>query len=301
MRQYTDFIFENQVSNLGVLTNSNKERKALLIKFLHNKKLDAYIDTLNDMLKDVKTKSLLEDGFGGKLGDTKLNFSVCEIPVINLRPTQSEIDVNNSIDHPFKNPDKLKETFIPSDKLVICNSPLVTFRKNYIIDGHHRWSQAYAFNPDAKMLCYNYDGDLSPIQMIKAVQATIAAVKAKRNDKSPIDSNKVRGQNLFDDKWDKDEIIKHIDSIITNNFINKFILYKPELNTTEKIEDYISENLINLKSNNYPEIGAPNRGEMPVSKDGRTKENDKSTYSPSTSGSALNKLAHKEFVKNATN
>ena len=80
------------------------------------------------------------------------------------------------------------------------NKPIVTFRQNYVIDGHHTWLQAITLNPNGKILAFNYDGDISPIQMLKAVQGTIAAVKAEdNNNNGKLPSNKVNGHNFFEE------------------------------------------------------------------------------------------------------
>ena len=102
------FSFESK----EISTKSNKERRKELEKWLKHKKYDDYVDTLNKMLEDPKAKVLLEDGFGGDLGDTKLNFSVKEITCQNLIPTQSEIDLDKSIKYILKNKSSLKETLM---------------------------------------------------------------------------------------------------------------------------------------------------------------------------------------------
>lgn len=299
MQHLTDFIFESQYSS-GVETHSNKERKEVLVKYLKHKKLPDYIETLNQMLEDPKTKTLIEDGFGGELGDTTLRYSVVEIPVRNLRPTQSEIDVESSIKWSLKTPNNLDAAFSNnSKKIIIHNTPVVTFRKNYIIDGHHRWSQVFAMNPDATMLCFNYDGDISPIQMIKAVQGSIAAVKAERNDKDGIPVREVHGQNLFDKKWGKDKIIKYVVDNIDDSVVKEFPKFVKDCNTKEKIAEYFAENLMELKTNNYPEEGAPNRGDMPVTTHAGKDKDSKQSALPTSDGSALNKLKDDKFVKNA--
>ena len=86
MKTLNNYIFESR----EIETLSNKERKRELEKWLKHKKYDDYVETLNKMLEDPKAKTLLEDGFGGELGDTKLTFSVKKIPVSQLMPTQKE-------------------------------------------------------------------------------------------------------------------------------------------------------------------------------------------------------------------
>ena len=103
MVNLSSFIFESR----EVSTTSNKQRKKELEKWLKHKKYKDYVDTLNKMIDDPKAKTLLEDGFGGELGDTKLTFNVKEIPVSQLMPTQLEIDLNKSIKHALVNKDSL--------------------------------------------------------------------------------------------------------------------------------------------------------------------------------------------------
>ena len=175
MINLTQFINESARS-----TNSNEERRIELEKWLKNKKYNEYVKVLDKMLDDPKAKTLLVDGFGGELGNTKFIYSVKRIPASNLRPTQSEIDVDKSLKMFLTNPENIKTDF--TEDIVIANMPLVTFRGNYIIDGHHRWSEVAMINPSGKMVCFDYDADISPIQMLKAVQGSIAAVMAEKGE-----------------------------------------------------------------------------------------------------------------------
>ena len=135
-----DYIFENART-----THSNKERKEELEKWLKGKKYPDYVKILNKMLDDPKAKTLLEDGFGGDLGDTKFVFKVKLIKPLKLRPTQNEIDVDKSVKHSLTNSDNMKDLF--KDEIITAGMPLVTFRGNYVIDGHHRWSECAMINP----------------------------------------------------------------------------------------------------------------------------------------------------------
>ena len=305
MKSFNDYVNEQNLNSLEMMlfeseTSNNNDRKEQLEKYLKGKKYPDYIKTLNDMLDDPKAAQLLEDGFGGELGDTKLKFKVVKIPVRNLRPTQSEIDVEKSVKFPLTKPENIDNYYKTGDKDVIIKFPLITFRQNYVIDGHHRWSQVFAFNPDAKMVCCDYDGDISPVQMLKATQGAIAAVKAddnKNNGKIP--SEKVEGQNLFDDKWDKDAIIEYIKKTAIDKVPEVFSKYNKELTDIDKVADFVADNLIDLKSNNYPETGSPSRGDMPQTDQGGSDKDDAKSSLPGAEGSALNKLKDGEFVKNA--
>lgn len=294
MKSLNSYIFESK----EVSTKSNKQRKEELEKWLKYKKYDDYVDTLNKMLEDPKAKTLLEDGFGGELGDTKLIFSVRHIPVSQLMPTQKEIDLNKSLKHALTDRKSFGLTF--SNPIEI-NKPIVTFRQNYVIDGHHTWLQAITLNPKGKILAFNYDGDISPIQMLKAVQGTIAAVKAEDNDNNgKLPSNKTNGPNLFDNSFGRKEIRKYLEETFDNSLIDIYCEYINECRNRNDIIKYLEERLLDIKANNYPFESAPSRKDMPQVFKGGTNKNDKNSAYPDKEGSAMNKLKDDKFIKSVT-
>ena len=294
MKNLNLYIFESR----EVSTTSNKQRRKELEKWLKHKKYDDYVATLNKMLEDPKAKTLLEDGFGGELGDTKLTFSVKEISVSQLMPTQSEIDLDKSLKHALTEKESFEKTFTNPIEI---NKPIVTFRQNYVIDGHHTWLQAIALNPKGKILAFNYDGDISPIQMLKAVQGTIAAVKAdnnKNNGKLP--SSKTDGPNFFDKSFDENKIRKYIEDTLDENLLDSFIELVGDCYDWDSTVEWLTERLLDIKANNHPESFAPGRENMPqVFKAGKD-ENDKSSALPDKEGSAMNKLKDDKFIKSVT-
>ena len=293
MKNLNLYIFESR----EISTTSNKQRRKELEKWLKHKKYDDYVDTLNKMLEDPKAKTLLEDGFGGELGDTKLIFSAKEIPVSQLMPTQSEIDLDKSLKHALINKESFKKTF--TDPIEI-NKPIVTFRQNYVIDGHHTWLQAIAINPKGKILSFNYDGDISPIQMLKAVQGTIAAVKADdNNNNGKLPSSKVDGPNFFDDSFDEKKIRKYLEETFDESLTNIYCKYLDNCKNKKDIIEYLTERLLDIKSNNYPFESAPSRENMPQVFKGGTDAGDKSSALPDKEGSAMNKLKDDKFMKSA--
>ena len=293
MKSINTYIFESR----EIETLSNKERKKELEKWLKNKKYDDYVKTLNKMLEDPKAKALLEDGFGGELGDTKLNFSVKNINVSQLMPTQKEIDLDKSIKHALINETSFKKTF---KNPIEINKPIVTFRQNYVIDGHHTWLQAITLNPNGKILAFNYDGDISPIQMLKAVQGTIAAVKAEdNNNNGKLPSNKVNGPNFFDESFGRKQSRKYLEDTFNDSLIDIYCEYIKECKDKHDIIKYLEERLLDIKSNNYPFEFAPSRDDMPQVFKGGTDENDKKSSLPDKEGSAMNKLKDDKFMKSA--
>ncbi len=291
MKTLYDYIFESR----DILTTSNKQRRKELEKWLKHKKYDDYVDTINQMLEDPKAAALLQDGFGGELGDTQLKFSVKEIPVSQLLPTQNAIDLDKSIKRGLQDINNLKMAFTNP---ILIKWPVITFRENYIIDGHHTWFQAVVFNPTGKILAFNYDGDISPIQMLKAVQGMIASVKVdknKNNGKLPYGT--ISGPNIYDDSFDKNKIKKYIKENLNKDIIEDISEYIPECTDFNSTVDYITERLLDVKSNNYPENSAPDRNDMPQVFKGGTDENDKKTALPDIKGSAMNKLKDNKFIK----
>ena len=291
MINFIDFVFESK----EISTKSNKERKQELERWLKHKKYEDYVDTLNKMLEDPKAKALLEDGFGGKLGDTKLIFSIKKIPVSQLIPTQKDIDLDKSLKYALQHKTSFLKTF--SNPIEI-NKPIVTFRENYIIDGHHTWLQAIVLNPDGKILAFNYDGDISPIQMLKAVQGTIAAVKAETGEEK-LPSNKNNGINFYSNEFDDKKIKKYIENNLNEDILGLYIDKIEECYDWKTTVNWLTERLLDIKSNNYPFDGSPWREDMPqVFKGGKSKDKD-SAY-PDKEGSAMNKLKDDKFMKSIT-
>ena len=294
MLSLNSYIFESR----EVSTTSNNQRRKELEKWLKHKNYEDYVETLNKMLEDPKSAALLEDGFGGILGDTKLKFSVQKITVSQLMPTQKEIDLDKSLKHALVKEESFKKTF--SNPIEI-NKPIVTFRKNYIIDGHHTWLQAITLNPNGKILAFNYDGDISPIQMLKAVQGTIAAVKAdKNNNNGKLPSSKVEGPNFFSNKFDRKKIRKYLEDTFNDDLIDIYCEYIKECKDKNDIMKYLEERLLDIKANNYPFESAPSRDDMPQVFKGGTDINDKYSAMPDKEGSAMNKLKNDKFMKSVT-
>ena len=294
MKTLINYIFESR----EILTSSNKQRRKELEKWLKHKNYEDYVDTLNKMLEDPKSAALLEDGFGGDLGDTKLSFSVVNVPVSQLMPTQKEIDLDKSLKYALTSERSFKRTF---KSPIEINKPIVTFRQNYVIDGHHTWLQAITLNPNGKMLAFNYDGDISPIQMLKAVQGTIAAVKAndnKNNGKLP--SNKVKGPNFFDKDFDRKKIRKYLEDTFDDSLIDIYCQKLKNCHDRKDIIKYLEERLLDIKANNYPFESAPSRDDMPQVFKGGTDKNDKNSALPDKEGSAMNKLKDDKFMKSIT-
>ena len=101
-----------------------------------------------------------------------------ELNVRDLRPTQKEIGLQNSLDWAITQNDA-NQYFNPGAKMI--GSPIVTYNKTYVIDGHHRWSQLFMLNKKAKIIAYDIKPIIvngkeeGPLSVLRRVQAIIGA------------------------------------------------------------------------------------------------------------------------------
>ena len=228
------------------------------------------------MAQDDKFRVLVDAAFGGDgneaLGNISLNESKETKRTKSLIPTQSEIDITKSLAWGLRG----GEDSEPNAQIALANIdrifgedavklgkgeglPIVTFG-SFIIDGHHRWSQVYCFNPSAKMAAVDFEGDLSPLEMLKATQGCIAAIK---KDKVP--QAIVEGSNMF--TASEKEIQSYIEKNIMDEVVERIKKYKSDLKDKNDVINYITSNCMRMKENNTP-MGntgdkAPNRGDMP--------------------------------------
>ena len=258
--------------------------------------LGDYVQELNAMLEDKDAKQILIKAFGKAKHGYKFDGAIKNIPVKDLHPTQSEIDVNKSIGWPFKNAEIAKENGEKyySGKPVVMPFPLVTFDGKYILDGHHRWSQVFAFNPDAKMKCVDItlakDSDikkLSPNDALKICQGVLAAKRAQ-DGKGKIPQAKVEGANVF--KMSEDDIKNKVGEYINDHKEAAEELAKAaKLDSVDGLKDLLSSNLLKLQKDNkkYSDAGNP-RGDMPQTDKGGDDPDKQETALPEKPGSALN-------------
>ena len=270
-----------------------------ILKELPNKeKLAEYVDDLNKMLDDKDAKQILIKAFVTSKDKDAIDFDgeMKFIPVKELHPTQSEIDVNKSLGFPFKGEkeakNNMKQFFENSDK-VSMPFPLITFDGEFILDGHHRWSQVYTFNPECKMQCFDIHvasgKKVDEQDALKICQGVLAA-KRSVDKKGKIPQEKVEGANLF--KMSEDEVKKAIEGFCEKNEKPAEIIMKAEkVKDASQLADKLCKNLMDLRKNNeqYAKKGN-NRGVMPQTDKGGNNPNDMATAKPDVKQSALHAL-----------
>lgn len=242
---YTEFILEKK--------SDDENLKDQLLDYLKGKNYEDYVETLEDMMKDPKLRNLVEAGFDGTMGDLKLSFSEKVIPAANLNPTQNEIGLTQSLDYGLENPESFTIYFSPYAQIKF---PIITLNGKYVIDGHHRWSQIFCFNPDAKVVCLDFKANISPYDMLKITQGSIAATTGE------VQSISKQGENLYD--MSESAIRKHIEKKLTEPV---FLAFKTHDGKTfvnrEDVVDYLTNNCQKLVKEHPLLKGAPNRGYMP--------------------------------------
>ena len=279
-----------------------------VIKYLKNldsdESLGDYVDQLNDMLADKDAKQILIKAFGNAKHGYKFKArgnKLQAIPVRNLHPTQSEIDVDKSLGFPFKKGvkvAKLNGERYYGKKPVSMPFPLITFNGEYILDGHHRWSQTYAFNKDAKMMCLDIvlssksdiKKKIHEQDMLKITQGVLAAKRAT-DGQGKIPKAKVNGANVFD--MDEEQIKNKVKEYIKidNSKPAEALAKCAKLKNVDEFVDLLTNNLLDLQKENkyYAHNGNP-RGEMPQTDKGGDDPDNMDTAKPGVKGSALNKL-----------
>lgn len=254
MKTFTSLINESKK------TTSNKERRAQLEQWLKDKKYHDYVGTLEKMMKDPKAKTLLQDGFGGDLGNIKFEFQPRLIKASMLTPTQKEIDIEKSLKYALTNVESIKKDF--DREVIVGNAPIVTFKGTYIIDGHHRWVEVAAINPEGQMMCLDYDADISPTQMLKAVQGTIAAVLSKEGKKE-LPHHDVKSKNIYDSDLTVGKIRKYVAETMTDAVMQELCRHYPSCDGKDTVVKIVTDNIVRIKVDNRPMKHSHKRIDMP--------------------------------------
>lgn len=113
-----------------------------------------------------------------------------------LIPTQQNISLDKSLGmiKPGKSGWAVN---IINDPTTAFDDPTITYAGKYIIDGHHRWSKAYALvGPDAKIKVINFP-EISGVTWKDMLKATQLAIVAKKPEGDLI--HKVDNDNMLED------------------------------------------------------------------------------------------------------
>jgi hypothetical protein len=213
-----------------------------------------FVKELGDNIKDPKFIAAIKS----LSNQHPLNFRTADPMVGELLPTQNEIDVDKSLKFSLTNP-KSAETSLKGGLIAVANKRIITGGGGkFIIDGHHRWSQVCALNPEAKIAAIDLSDIKDPMKALKATQLGIAA------DLGKVPTAKVEGKNLL--KIDKDALIAYVTKTITPEVIEVF-KEAGKGDNPKTIGQFIWTNVKKMQQNNQPVSGAPERGIMPQTDD----------------------------------
>lgn len=229
---------------------------------------ESFVSALGSNIKDPKTKAFISAGkLDGDESDDKFKFSDTDLPVSGLTPTQNEIDINGSLKWALKDA-KTFLGYVNSDGPFSPGGKIVTFNGKYVIDGHHRWSQVYCCNKNAKISATDAQIEgLEPLEVLKAMQASIAYATGG------VPTQSVKGTNLL--KADKGAIDSFLDGMLKDDFVAtvkadegavakmKEASGSSSDDTKQLVKDYIWSNVESMKETSQAISGAPKRDFMP--------------------------------------
>lgn len=282
---------ENDETKLVHSAGSNQEKETdITIKLgigeLKNiSKLDyaSFISKLGELSNDPKLKAAIDSGLVDDNNvDDKFEFSVpTPIAVRGCKPTQNEVVMSKSLGFPLAlSPKEQVDEMLKSNKnspytMVKDGNPIyiVVFNSggvNYVIDGHHRWSQVYACNPDAYLvsLVMTSKNVNDAKDVLKAVQLSILKVVQDTASPENVVLPKAEGtggkanENLF---TCPEDVLKQY---VIDNSKETFLTSAKESGHIKEADkslavEYIWNNVKDLRENSQPVKDDPNRELMP--------------------------------------
>jgi len=209
----------------ATLNLGTKEELRSINDDIETKKAGGYTEFVNFLkakAKDPKVHALLYSGlFDGDEDDDKVIIEKTDIPVTSLIPTQKEIGLADSLGWVSKNNPQGGAKLAAANPGFVADvgGRIIAADGRFIIDGHHRWSQVYLLNPQAKIPAYNLIAPDSPIpgksatsegqDFLKMAQIAIAAV-----DQNVPVANANTATDIYRTGGDRDKITNVIKTVI---------------------------------------------------------------------------------------
>lgn len=190
-----------------------------------------------------------------------------------MLPTQKEIGLDKSLDYPLTagaSNGEIEKCFEPSVQLGKVPKDLVVLdlggEKKYVLDGHHRWSEAYLINPEAKMRAVVVGPGFakSPKGALENLQLVIAGLTGEVPTVQPGNAE----ENIYGmtpavvEKWIRNKVDN---SPNQEDLLNAFrgALNRPKM-TIDEVKDYLVNNAKQFMSNTKKASeGKPGREIMP--------------------------------------
>jgi hypothetical protein len=218
----------------------------------------AYVQLLQKYSSDPKIMAVLKAGrTDGQPNDEKFDVESTTISAKDLKPTQNEIGAEESLKNICTDQYGSLKSFLEGNADV--GSPIITYNGEFVLDGHHRWSQVYAANPDAKLKAVNVIGKLDPKNILKAVHAAIAVDAGATKTRSA----NLKAGNLLE------FTSQQTYGYVTNNLQDKARKVWGEFGYDDdtQIAKHIVKNVSIMIKKSKPEAWAPKRDFMPQPED----------------------------------
>jgi hypothetical protein len=253
-------------SSVNTNAATSKEEAAKEVKqakeILSELKDADYAKFVDILYKDGKSKAFLDYlKQHYQLGDDsiqtvkKANASEEVVKCSTLHPTQQDISLPKSLGMISKPDWAIKIINEPENAF---DDPTVVYAGQYIIDGHHRWSKAYALNGgDCSIKILNFPAieGVSWEDMLKAAQLAIVAA----NPDAPKENN-VDTPNML--TCPKKEVVQFFIENACQEVVDA-MKAKGYGDTKEAIADRVGDNAIEMQKKSAPVEGAMDRKIMP--------------------------------------
>ena len=238
--------------------NNEQEAKKVLNK-LTNSSYEQFVKILNSDGKSKAFLNFLQQHY--QLGDDaiqtikKSSAKLAKGKCSRFIPTQQNISLSKSLG--MINKPGWSEKII-NTPLEAFDDPTIVYAGKYIIDGHHRWSKAYALNGgdcEIKVLNFPAIEGVSWDDMLKATQLAIVAANPSVELVNEVDND-----NML--KSSKEEIKEFVIKNVCDEVVNA-LKAKGNGETKEAVAEKIGDNVIQMQQTSQPVGGAAPRAVMP--------------------------------------
>ena len=216
---------------------------------LNEPRYEDFVKRLGEAAEDPKLRGVLIGGLldGKKLDDMVQHGDIMRMSQ-NLTPIQHEIDLEKSLEgvgqHPENVPLMLRGGTLGPEHF--GGVPIVTGYGRYLIDGHHRWSQVYMINPEARLETINLHVE-DPRAALRRSQVAIAALTGE----VPV-ARVEPGKNVY--TMSPEEIRATIPVYLGPAFYQAFYdTYPDRFRTREDVHDHIYGNIMKMRLMNLPQ------------------------------------------------
>lgn len=202
-----------------ITSQSDFDKLEQIDSVLNKDSYEKFTKSLGPILEDDKASEFLQFIFQSIDLFPDTSFSRKFIRVGDLKPIQSKIDYKKTITKIVDGTADPNSILTGYD--IVIGMPLLVFNDTYIIDGHHRWSQACVLNLESKISCISIMSEISLEDILKRIQIVIAT------DLGEVPSSKINSKNLYD--VGEKELVKLIMDEYTYTNLSKIYFFGDEV------------------------------------------------------------------------